>query len=71
MILSKDQAEAVYSAMCVMNNVYGTMCFRLDGIRIEAWDSIMIEGPADGQTGACPIENYANQNAFATAYGLN
>lgn len=62
-ILTQAQAEAVYSAMCALNNVLGSLCCRIDGIRIEAWDVIHI-------TDDTRTENYADQPAFAAAYGL-
>lgn len=80
MILNQAQAEAVYSAMCALNNVsvsegteitfVGTSndgmarytCSEYpDGqIEVDKWP-----GQLDRH-----IEFYANQAAFATAYGL-
>lgn len=76
LILTPAQAEAVYSAMCALNNV---------GARIDAF----LEGAfharemADGRvvvhivpnvtfpgSHAAEPEIYPNQSAFATAYGL-
>lgn len=73
-ILTQAQAEAVYSAMCALNNV---------GAKIKAsvppsaddgkW--LFIEECADsGQItltqGLRRVACHANQTAFATAYGL-
>lgn len=68
-ILNQAQAEAVYSAMCALNNVGGRLHATLeqDGavhvaeVRhgIDVW-------VANGG----PVENYPDQSAFATAYGL-
>lgn len=65
-ILNQSQAEAVYSAMCALNNV---------GMRIDAniRATRVVEGPGGGVVVfgyAQPTEQYANQSAFATAYGL-
>lgn len=69
MILTKAQAEAVYSVMCALNNVGG----RAD-IAIDAKHLKIIEA-TDGQIAIWvknfPEEVYANQSAFAAAYGLS
>ncbi|MDR6216213.1 hypothetical protein [Paracidovorax wautersii] len=68
MILNQAQAEAVYSAMCALNNVSGR-CTELaigDGDAIvqnyTSGTVIVIDGNA--------TERYADQTAFATAYSL-
>lgn len=71
-ILNQAQAEAVYSAMCTLNNVGAeTGRVRID-VAVVAW----------GATGAsvelvrayrdmnAERENYDSQAAFAAAYGL-
>lgn len=64
-ILTPAQAEAVYSAMCHLNNVGGRFACTLgDGVCVEAWGSVRIFGRI-GVT-----ETYPDQSAFATAYGL-
>lgn len=67
MILNQAQAEAVYSAMCALNNV-GGICGDLtlsEGLRVQWLQSVTVR---DGLSG--PREEYANQTAFATAYSL-
>lgn len=66
-ILNQAQAEAVYSAMCALNNV-GVICGDLtlaEGLRVQWLDRVTIR---DGLSG--PREEYPSQSAFATAYGL-
>lgn len=66
-ILSKAQAEAAYSAMCALNNV-GGICGDLslsEGLRVQWLQGVTVR---DGLSG--PREEYPNQAAFATAYGL-
>lgn len=78
MILNQAQAEAVYSAMCALNNVGGRSHVRINAARgglihvnelpdgaIQLWRGDAVGYP----TGA--IENYADQSAFAAAYGLD
>ena len=67
MILNQAQAEAVYSAMVALNNV-GNICGDLtlsEGLRVQWLESVLVR---DGLSG--PREEYRNQSAFATAYGL-
>ena len=70
MILNKSQAEAVYSAMCALNNVGSVSCeFNLPN---GAW----VQVRADGVISIAPEARFANwerydtQAAFAAAYGL-
>lgn len=68
MILNQAQAEAVYSAMCVLNNV-GGICGDLtlsEGLRVQWLDRVTVR---DGLSG--PREEYADQASFAAAYNLN
>lgn len=68
LILNQSQAEAVYSAMCALNNV-GGFCGDITlsgGLRVQWLRSVTVR---DGLSG--PREEYPNQAAFATAYGLN
>jgi len=65
LILTMEQAEAVYSAMCALNNVG----MRLDAQRDEVLVYETVRGlvrVVDGDA----VERYANQADFATAYGL-
>ena len=67
-VLNQAQAEAAYSAMCALNNV-GGFCGDLilsEGLRVQWLQSVTVR---DGLSG--PREEYPNQVAFATAYGLN
>ena len=72
MILNQAQAEAVYSAMCALNNVSAKVKVNLPiggglGIRVnENLGVIYItgEGWCSGR------ETYSNQAEFATAYKL-
>jgi len=72
MILTQAQAEAVYSAMCALNNVgadKGSTSFesgRMDGIYVN-WHQHVVAIQV-GVVGPC--EYHSNQAAFATAYGL-
>lgn len=67
MFLNKSQAEAVYCAMCALNNVSGTPTeVDLGSAKVRA-SSAGIEVSQD-RTG--PMEFYLTQTAFATAYGL-
>ena len=68
MILGKEQAQAVYSAMCALNNVGG----RIDvtwpdhGRVIEDAKSFVFVFSREGVV----LEKHVSQAAFATAYGL-
>lgn len=73
MILNKAQAESVYSAMCALTNVgsiFGDVRIAAD----HAQQDIRVQWGEDGLTvgqGLRPaIERYAEQSAFAAAYGL-
>lgn len=79
-ILNKTQAEAVYSAMCALNNVSHTyLRTNFDaphGNRIsvhETGEGVAVRlhtfqgNPVEQIEGS---EEYASQAAFATAYGL-
>ena len=80
LILNQAQAEAVYSAMCALRHVSVN-----DGIQVSfvgASDDEMARytctesagGEVEVIKGPVParrvVENYADQSAFATAYGL-
>ncbi len=67
-ILDQSQAEAVYSAMCHLNNVGGALSALIGGIRVEETHCGGVQVWAL-HTNSKP-EHYANQSAFATAYGL-
>lgn len=73
LILTQAQAEALYSAMCALNNVGG----RLSQIDIGEQSSspqarFTIAGSVIVERGMphCDREVYDDQSAFATAYGL-
>jgi hypothetical protein len=67
-ILNQAQAEAVYSAMCALNNVGSIWLLNIEtpefSAKEEATTGIKLRD-ADGG-----IERHADQAAFATAYGL-
>jgi hypothetical protein len=80
LILNSAQAEAVYSAMCALNNValceglsisfIGTINGNAERIKVEETDKDVIRvsyrlGREDER------EHHEGQAAFATAYGLN
>lgn len=74
MILTKAQAEAVYTAMCALNNV-GAACM-VDipsGSRAQQDISVnAVDGDVVVRVGLCgEVERYRDQAAFATAYGLS
>ena len=66
-ILNQAQAEAVYSAMCALNNVGATVRVVFEREPIEVYELkkglVQVCGPES-------IERHDNQAAFATAYGL-
>lgn len=74
MILNKSQARAVYSAMCEMNKVSGTIKTTFKDATL-AGNALFIEECADtGQititAGLRRVACYSSQAAFAAAYGL-
>lgn len=67
LILNRAQAEAVYSAMCALNNVAGRVRIYLD-------DGVVVSESKEGRVyvmGELGSEVFASQASFATAYGLN
>lgn len=76
LILNQAQAEAVYSAMCALNNVGGRICTELQDrygneIRVlESWDGVTVTLNTGGIVRERDSITYADQHAFATAYGL-
>lgn len=68
MILNKSQAEMVYSAMCYLNNVSGTLSATIEGVRVEETHSGAVQVWTLDSIGN--PERHASQSAFATAYGL-
>ena len=68
-ILNQAQAEAVYSAICALNNVHLRGCDLRFGNAIVQLDfngTVRVIG-----TAVVDDERYADDSAFATAYGLN
>lgn len=66
----KSQAEAVYSAMCVMNNIGGQLS------HVRAGNASVVEHAAghfvvSDVRGLLESEVYDDQAAFAAAYGLD
>lgn len=76
LILNESQAEAVYSAMCALNNVGGTLRTFFgsydNGQQVE--ESIHRTGIIQvfemGHGVAIRQEKYSSQSAFGIAYGL-
>lgn len=66
MILNKFQAEAIFSAMCALNNVGGALSATIEGIRVEETHSgaIQVWQPFG-------VSNDYEKHAFATVYGLH
>ena len=66
---AQAQAEAVYSAMCTLNNVGGRVFATMGDQRVtEANGCITVFEYLEGQWELG--ERYVSQSAFATAYGL-
>ena len=80
MILTKPQAEAVYNAICELNNVGGKVDASVPNLSnpkkhghsvvVREMSAGVIEVRAGFAEGA-EREDYHNQSAFATAYGIN
>lgn len=66
MILTPAQAEAVYRAMCELNNIGGRIDARIGYTRVNETVSVGILVTAPGQS----TEQHNDQAAFAAAYGL-
>lgn len=68
LILNINQAQAVYSAMCALNNVDFRACDLSFGKAIvkQAFNGAITVIGTIGDD-----EHYANQTAFAAAYGLH
>lgn len=70
MILNKTQAEAIYSAMTALSNLGNVYLFTVEystyGVRAPIGGEVTVKGGDDG----FEIETFTDQNAFATAYGL-
>jgi len=69
MTLNPAQAEAVYSAMCGLNNVHMRACDLRFGnaiVQVDFNGTVRVIG-----TAVVDDERYADQSAFATAYNLS
>ena len=69
-ILNKSQAEAVYSAMCALNNIGSVSSeFKLPN---DVWVLAGVLGGVTISTGVygAKIESHSTQANFASAYGL-
>ena len=73
-ILNQSQAEAVYSAMCALNNVGGIVAVDLEGGDLRVQQHHTSGKVCVTHFRAAPrrpdFESYADQSAFATAYNL-
>lgn len=81
MILTKEQAQAVFDAMCALNNVsandglhlsfvgsFGRSAVQRFSVIEQASGLIAVSrGP---QPAPYEVEHHINQNAFASAYGV-
>jgi hypothetical protein len=72
-ILNPSQAEAVYSAMCALNNVSGAIrvIFAAEGQKVIKVRQCEDFGSISVIHGFETVERYASQYEFFTAYGLN
>lgn len=66
MILNQAQAEAVYSAMCALNNVGAKITTAVDGKFVFETSTGLVLVDSDTER-----ETYAGQFDFATAYNLS
>jgi hypothetical protein len=68
LLLTPAQAEAVYSAMCALNNIGSTLQTTVRGVCVRVSDSgeVHVWEPFTSKT----YELYATQHEFATTYGL-
>ena len=76
MILTQAQAEAVYSAMCALNNVCAKMKAEMRSSDKKQYVEVQQTGErvyVSQYTGGrvSGTELHADQTAFAAAYGLN
>jgi len=76
MILSQAQADAVYSAMCSLNNVCAQIQVRglnADGLELRERTNgaVVIGYLVDNAQRGTIVESYATQADFAADYGLN
>ena len=75
MILNKAQVEAVYSAMCALNNMDGLIKVDFgtphrDGIRVYQTDTGYVKVVRSLNFEVTKNEAYDSQAAFAAAYSL-
>lgn len=67
MILTQAQAETIHNVMCALSCVSGRIDAQLPTGRVVEGPNGVILVTAHGK----PFEDYADQAAFATAYGLH
>lgn len=72
MILNKSQAEAIYTAICAMNNVFGTATYSVEGVTVVAQKDgrVTVDRPFNYGM-AIERECYYSQSVFAAAYDLS
>lgn len=79
MTLTKSQAEAIYSAMCALNNVSGRVYakgIQQNGIQdrrflqVQERKSGIVLVSMYSASSSQVLERYASQSAFAKAYNL-
>ena len=81
-ILNQAQAEAVYSAMCALNNVGAAICVQIPESGryssgnpplevAELFGGVVAIGyRLNGERAPITLERHNSQDEFATAYGL-
>ena len=75
-ILTRPMAEAVYSAMCALNNVGAKLKVSIGNVAI---DGVRVFEDTEGNVIVIRVsahdvlahEDYADQSSFAAAYGLS
>lgn len=75
MILNRSQAEAVYSAMCALNNISARMEACVDGAfhvcEVSDGSIVVHKLPPSFANAYVGPEIHVNQAAFAIVYGLH
>jgi hypothetical protein len=73
MILNPAQAEAVFSAMCALNNVGGRLDAYIGAIQVKEFAAGITVVRLDRENGLLEREGeqYIDQAAFAATYNLN
>jgi len=71
MILTTTQAQAAYNAMAELNNVGAALTAFVGSAEVDTRDGVRVVLRDKPNGLRCfDVENYADQAAFAAAYGL-